>query len=285
MNNHNAIIRLQRSPSVQAGACHGQRGQAMAEGVAVLCLFLVFFVATGWLGRLQDIAMTAQHASSLAAFTFARSDLMRQEASSFSRADRLFLGNNGQRWLDLRGHSLVHGTHVPQLLPRRHDQLPAQAYPGGAGVHARALRQDWGMGDRSVVTTTVRMPWKGPGGVISPVFSSSVDNETSTKPNDVSIFGFPVANNAFLHRHTVLLAGAGHASHDAEAGMRIGRSWFGWQRSARTSVRLAESVGRVMEPVDAAWRRPSVSTDWIARWAGRVPRAHLSPRASGLTAH
>ncbi|NYT77947.1 hypothetical protein H0A71_13155 [Alcaligenaceae bacterium] len=267
----------------QTGVLHRQAGQAMAEGVVVFGLLLAFFVATGWLGRLQDIAMTAQHASSLAAFMVARSDHTPQQHRAIVRADRFFLGQDAQRWLDLQGHSLVHGAHAPHVLSAQYGQLPAHAQPGGTGTYARGLRHDWGMGNHSVVTATVRMPWRGPGGVITPVSSGSSIQEATTSIPDDSTAG--LANDKFLHRHTVLLAGAGHASHDDGVAARTGHSWFAWRRSAQASLRLAERVSRVMEPVDAAWHRPSVTTDWIARWAGRVPRSHLTSAASSASAH
>lgn len=285
MSNCSTVFDEQRLSSGQTSIFHRQAGQAMAEGVAVFGLLLAFFVATGWLGRLQDISMTAQHASSLAAFMVARSDHAAQQSSSIVRADRFFLAQDGQRWLDLQGHSLVHGAHVPQVLPARYGQLPAHAQPGGRGTYARGLRHDWGMGNHSVVTATVRMPWRGPGGVIPPVGSGSSIQVATTNIPGVSKAGLSLADDNFLYRHTVLLGGAGHASHDDGVGARTGSSWFAWRRSAQVSLRVAERVSRVMEPVDAAWRRSSVTTDWITRWAGRVPRSHLTTAASGVSAH
>lgn len=263
-----------------------QGGQALAEGVAVLALLLVFFVSIGWLGRLHDIAMMAQHVSSLAAFTFARSVSPVSASGPGSRVDVLLSGEEGQRWLDLQGRSLVHGGLASPLVRVRSGHVPVHAQPGGASARARALRQDWGIRDHSVVTAVVSMPWRGPGGFIRPVLTGyAADEVVSSSVYAEPETGSSPAGQSFLHRHTVLVAGAGHADHDAEVGRRLGQSWLAWRRSAQTSARLAEKASRAMEPVDAAWHRPVVNTDWLGPWVGRVPRAFIAPAVSHASAH
>src|SRR5690606_15066026 len=121
---------MANSPTAQR---HGQGGQALAEGMVVLLVLLSLWVAVARLGRLQEMALTFQHASSHAAFAAARFDT--RSISDYTRA-RFFSGPAHQ-WKDRAGLTIL-GALSDQLdvSLERSAMLPPSAQPGGTGVAA-----------------------------------------------------------------------------------------------------------------------------------------------------
>lgn len=85
---------------------------------------------------------------------------------------------------------------------------------------------------------------------------------------------------ARIQRRTSVAVGAGHAYGDDDARRRIGAAPTAWGRAANHSLSLARSVGGLASRVDAPWRRPSISQDWLSPWADVVPADRLDKRRS-----
>lgn len=133
----------------------------------------------------------------------------------------------------------------------------AANFEGPGGTAAAPLRRDWGLEDRGMVTASAR-------------FAASRRA--------------PGLDTRILHRHTSLLADAGHAVDDAQAQTLIGRSDTAWGRAAKPSIRTGRQVAAALQGIDAGWRRDLPKFDWLAPWAdlapgGRVRRAGTGRRA------
>lgn len=100
-----------------------QSGQALAEAMVVLALFLALGMAVSGVGDLQWQGLSAMHASREQAFSYAR----------------------GQR------HAVV-----PSLRVIRAAQPAGFMAPGGNGIAAGALRRDWHIEDAGMVTAWAR---------------------------------------------------------------------------------------------------------------------------------
>src|SRR5690606_13330918 len=80
-----------------------QCGQALAEGLVVITVLATFWLALGWLGRLQDIGLSAQHASSLTAFLFTRSPALNNQKAVKEQAVARHFDGPAHQWRDLQG--------------------------------------------------------------------------------------------------------------------------------------------------------------------------------------
>src|SRR5690554_6275101 len=85
----------------QRNARFGQSGQALAEGLVVMAALLLMWVLSGWLLRLQDVALQASNASRYAAFDLARR--AQNNDVQFSAAPHVYFSGLGQHWKDQRG--------------------------------------------------------------------------------------------------------------------------------------------------------------------------------------
>lgn len=83
-----------------------------------------------------------------------------------------------------------------------------------------------------------------------------------------------------LKRSTAILIDAGHASSDAHTQQRVAQAQTAWALAARTSYDLAEKINQAMAPVDAAWSRPLLMSEWVGHWASVVPKDALKVQVS-----
>ncbi|MCC2595413.1 hypothetical protein LKR43_03575 [Pusillimonas sp. MFBS29] len=239
-----------------------QCGQALVEGLLAMLVLVSIWVAVAWLGNLQDMALTVQHASRHAAFSYTRNP---SPESSVSLRGQYFMGPAHQ-WNERSGKA---------MLPWPRDQVridvsrsavlgqPAQA--GGTNPLAHVLRNDWGLLDKGIVHAQVLALPKADT-VHHPDLSTSRASILGLK--DFSIY-------PQLRRHISILEGAGHASGDVHAQQIIGRSLLAWSDSAHASGAIGLRVDATMSAVDKAWDRQHPVFDWLQPWAGYVPAERL----------
>jgi hypothetical protein len=204
---------------------------------------LSLWVAISWLGRFQDMALQASHASRFAAFSLTRNPdappVVQSRTDYFSGPDHQWMDRRGQSVLSnvlSKGHSEVTLKVVRQLA------LDPGAQPGGVLARAQELRQDWRLEDTGIVKATV---------VVAP-------------PH------YPA-----LARHTALLTGAGHAADDIDSQHRLAESPAAWSDSANRSYELGRRIESGVRALDRAWGRSEPHFDWLVPWAGYVPVYHL----------
>ena len=81
-----------------------------------------------------------------------------------------------------------------------------------------------------------------------------------------------------LKRHSFLVSGAGSAHSTQEAQNTIAQSESLWQKPALESKALIAASALRLTPIDLAWGRAKVTTDWLLPWAAEVPeRAFVKP--------
>lgn len=235
-----------------------QTGQALAEALVALSMLLLIWAAIAWLGRYQDIALQASHASRYAAFATARGETPEQNAI---RQD-YFLGPT-HRWADRRGVLLLAKDQIT-LDVGRGPSLSGMAQPGQAAAHAKTLREQWGLADSSIVDARISVAFTSRqlhGGPAANTFMSGIRDFDKAYPG--------------LTRHTSILVGAGHALDDSNVQQRVAESDLAWGDAARTSYGLAQQIKTFMNPVDAGWERPGPTHDWLEAWVEAVPDQHL----------
>jgi len=125
-------------------------------------------------------------------------------------------------------------------------RLPGTAQPGAGSAGTRALLRQWQ--DDPVGILVVRR-----------------------------YVGTGIRTPQALSRHIAILAGAGHASHDAAAQRMLLRSQAAWRAVAHSSIQSASSAARRLARIDQGWLRPGPVFDWVTPWAGRVPQ-HMTQR-------
>lgn len=239
-----------------------QRGQALAEGLVVLLVLLSVWVAVGWLGRFQDMALQATHASRFAAFSVARHHDLRPAADIQHR----YFSGPAHQWKDRHGRSVLSQEQTEvSLLVRSDAALDAYAQPGGPLADASSLRQGWRVEDTGIVQAIVT------------IGSRATIQNTAHKADAFKI-GLSVFDDRYpvLSRHTAILAGAGHASNDPDAQHRIAESKLGWSNSAEDSYRLGRHMQMRVQPLDRAWGRAAPEFDWLVPWASHIPERHLT---------
>ncbi len=247
-------------PGLARPRCNAQAGQALAEALVALSALLLVWAAIAWLGRFQDIALQATHASRYIAFAEARGAPVSAET-----VQRHFFGTPVHRWADRKGKLLFsdQGAHV-QLEVEHGPQLDGQAQPGQDAAHAATLRSQWRVADAGIVDARVAiqppgMPGAAAGGKTG--FMSTLRDFDRAYPK--------------LLRHTSIATAAGHASDDESAQQRVAQSALAWGDSARHAYGLARQISSRMSPVDAGWSRPRPTFDWLDAWTGQVPERHL----------
>lgn len=233
-----------------------QSGQAMSEGIAVLGVLLSVYGAIAWLGRFQDMALSAQHASRHAAFQQARAGTAVRPEDVIQH----FFSGPAHQWVDRRGQLVLGNKGNGVGLSIRRQVLGSYAQPGGQGESADALRNDWGMQDPGVLHVGVSLLGSLPLQGHDPAKSSRFHAD----------IGYPP-----MSRHTAILTGAGHASGDTQVQRILAQSQLAWGSSANTSYATGGTIAAAMNRVDSGWNRPAPEFDWLAPWAGRVPEHHL----------
>lgn len=228
----------------------------MAEGIAVLGVLLSAYGAIAWLGRFQDMALSAQHASRYAAFQQARAGT----AIKPGDVTQHFFSGPAHQWADRRGQLVLGDKGNGVGLSIRRQVLGSYAQPGGQSESADALRNDWGIQDSGVLHVGVSLSG------ILPLW----DHDSEKSVGYHADIGYPP-----MSRHTAILTGAGHASGDTQVQQVLAQSQLAWSSSADTSYTTGGRIAAIMNPVDSAWDRPAPEFDWLASWAGRVPQHHL----------
>ena len=85
-----------------------------------------------------------------------------------------------------------------------------------------------------------------------------------------------------VYRQTVIAAQTGHGVDDATVSTRIQHSSIGWSAAAQGSIRIADTLKRRMQDVDAPWGRESWSMDWLNAWGDLAPVNTSSSGRSSL---
>ena len=216
-----------------------QAGQALVEGIVVLLALLSLWVAISWLGRFQDMALQASHASRFAAFSLTRNPI----APPVLQGRTDYFSGPDHQWMDRRGQSALSKDRSEVTFSvGRQPVLQSGAQPGGAASRAQELRQGWRLEDTGILKAYA-------------IVSSS---------------HYPA-----LARHTALLTGAGHASDDADNQHRLAESPATWGDSANPSYELGRRIESRVSALDRAWGRSQPHFDWLGPWAGYVPAHHL----------
>lgn len=242
---------------------HAQAGQALAEALVAFSALLLLWVAIAWLGRFQDIALQASHASRHLAFTEARGAPIEAEALG-----KHFFAGPAHRWADRRGRPLFGADgDEARFAVARGPELDAMAQPGQGAGHAQALRRQWRVADAGIVDARVVIEFPfapGDGKARAGAFMSSLRDFDLAYPR--------------LSRHTSIITHAGHASDDDSAQRRVAGSALAWSDAAQRSYGLGRRILALMKPVDAGWRRPDPAADWLGAWTGEVPQRHRFKR-------
>ncbi len=250
-----------------------QAGQALAEGLIVIALLAAFWLALGWLGRLQDIGLAAQHASSLAAFQHARSPATDQTATRHADSLVRYFSGPAHQWRDLQGlpllpapdaareagkrDTLSSGRADVNLFIDRATKLSSTAQPGGKAGHSAGLRVDWRIEDEGMLTASVQ----------ARTFHTVLGRMSAP----------------FITRHTTLLSSAAHASTAAMASQRLAQSGLGWRSAFDPSQHAGRRLRAAIGDIDRAWSRPLPEFNWIDPWSGSVPAGLL--RSQALSGH
>lgn len=77
-----------------------------------------------------------------------------------------------------------------------------------------------------------------------------------------------------IMRQAQVLAGAGHASDDAQGQRRVGNA-ASWRDAARPSLAQARAMAVALEPAEAPWGRSAPSMEWLQAWDDVVPDERL----------
>lgn len=234
-----------------------QVGQALVEALVALSVLLLVWAAVAWLGRYQDIALQASHSSRYAAFTQARGEALLPDV-----VRQHYFAGSTHRWSDLGGRLLLADKNQVQVEVSRGPQLQVMAQPAQAAHHAQVLREQWAVADAGIVDARIHV-----------AFTSA---ERQGPKAGVFMSGLRDFNQSYpaLVRHTSILEGAGHAAGDAQAQQRVDGSVLAWSSAADASYGLTQQIKSVMNAVDAGWRRPEPTQDWLGPWAGDIPQQH-----------
>jgi hypothetical protein len=190
-----------------------QHGQAAVEAVILLGLFAALGAGVAGVGGLQWLGLGATHAS------------------------------RSQAFLHAQGHT---GSPAAGIDVSRGSR-PA-GFMGPGGNPAAALRREWRVEDRGMVTASARFRSEnGPHGWTSPAG----------------------------RRHTSLLAGAAHARGDRHTQQVVGSSRTAWARAAQPSIRAGRRVAAALRSIDAGWGRELPRFDWLTPWSDLAPAGRV----------
>ncbi|NLY33767.1 MAG: pilus assembly protein [Alcaligenaceae bacterium] len=237
-----------------------QSGQALAEGLVVMLVLLLFFVGIAWLGRLLDMGLQASHASHYGAFQLGREipDINKAELAS-----RFLLGQE-KNWRDRRGNLLLNSDAIAITVDRT-EKLNAFMQPGSNHAQASLLRKDWQIEDPGMARLSLSL---------TPLFTAARKQPDSKAALGLGLDFFDHFSFS-IKRHTSILTGAGHAASDqaAHAHTSLGRE--GWQNAASLSYASGRKIQSFSQSVDAPWDRPKPVLDWLQPWQGMLPAHHL----------
>lgn len=223
------------------------RGQALLEGLVGLIALAVLFWAIPVLGRYQDIALQASHASRYAAFLAAIG--MTEDQDVLDMASMASFSGSGLRWRTVSGDALM--PFAPGVSTQRVPEAMGM-HPGAGHATVSRLRREWRVGDDAMLQATVR-----------------------AQPRDVVSLGPALPGPLDIARSTSILTGAGHAYSDEAVQQRVDQGAAGWARAAERSTLAGREVAGRMQAVDAAWARPHPDFDWLGAWQALVPDDRL----------
>lgn len=227
-------------------ACEN-RGQALAEGMVGLVALAVLFWAIPVLGRYQDIALQAAHASRYAAFLAAVGAADEEDVSGM--ASTAHFSGSGRRWRTVSGDALM--PFAPEVsMQRVPDETGMQ--PGAGHTAVAALRREWQVGDDALLQATVL-----------------------ARPQDVVSLGPAAPGFLGIARSTSILTGAGHVYSDEAVQQRVAQGAAGWATAAARSTSAGREMRARMQDVDEAWARPRPDFDWLGPWQALVPADRL----------
>lgn len=235
---------------------HTQAGQAVVEALVSLLALAVLWMAVIWLGRIQDLALHASHASRYSAFTASRDDTVFQSPSGGSS----FMTSLPQQWVSKAGTPLLGSVYNDSGGFHRGIRLSDLAQPGGRDPDSIRLRNEWKVADPGVAKAFV---------IFTP-FGQKMGSQASLLGRDFFVNAYPR-----ISRHTVIATGAGHASSDSDAADRTAASAYGWSDAANASYQLGKRIERNAGGVDEAWRRPRPVFDWQHPWSNELPAHHV----------
>lgn len=236
-----------------------QCGQAAIEALVSLLVLGVLWVGVSWLGRIQDMALHASHASRHAAFMAARQEHGTPVSTVLAGAFHAQI----HQWRDRKGQALQSSVYpdIDIRFQRSEDTLPA-GKDTPHGPQLMQLRNDWLNVDERVLTAHVSLV---------PLISTEQDEATGSL---LKLHQFD-ASYPLIRRQTSILTGAGHASDDLSVADRIANSALAWSGPADQAYRLGRRVASVGARVDAGWNRPEPVFDWLRPWAEELPSHHL----------
>lgn len=223
------------------------RGQALVEGMVGLVALVVLFWAIPVLGRYQDIALQAAHASRYAAFLAAVGAADEEEISGM--ASTAYFSGSSRRWRTVSGDALV--PLAPEVSMQRTPEATGMQ-PGAGHAAVAALRREWQVGDDAMLQATVL-----------------------AQPRDVVSLGPAAPDFLGIARSTSILTGAGHAYSDEAVQQRVAQGAAGWATAATRSTSAGREVTARMQAVDEAWTRPRPDFDWLGPWQALVPADRL----------
>lgn len=227
-----------------------QAGQALVESVVVVATLAGLCIAITWLGRLQGIDMQAMNVSRHQAFAHALQDI--EDPARFA-AESAYLVGLGQQWGARSGGGLL--AHVGGQL-RMTTRVPDVSL--GRQAASLGVRHELPLGDEAV--------W------LSRVSLSTAGLDRRPAPDALRDFD---QRSMFLDRHTAILRGAGTAQSDQRVQSVLANAGALWAMDGSASLRAGRAADQRLRPLDAAWGRPDLQTDWLGPWAGWVPSRHL----------
>ncbi len=225
---------------------HGKRpsrGQAMLEGLVGLGALATLFIAVPVVGRYVDVGIVTTQDSAHAAFLTTRDAF-----PDAALAQAVALHAPALPWRDPAGRALV---GAPMAVAQSRTPLAQAAQAGGAA--ASVLRQGWQIEDAGIRVV-----------------------QAARRARDVT---GAATDTLRFSRATAVLAEAGHGVSPAEVQRRVSANPRAWLDARQQSHAVAAAVGRQIRRVDAGWRRPAITEDWVQDWADLVPRDQLTREA------
>src|SRR3546814_529796 len=135
-----------------------ERGQALVESLVAMVVMLALYAAVSWLGRFQDMALQATHASRFAAFSLARNASLRPIA----QIRRRYFSGPAHQWTASDGNPVLSDRQSEATLTVSPGQpLGPQALPGGTDSSAAALRHGLRLGGPGIRHAHVLLRFAG----------------------------------------------------------------------------------------------------------------------------
>lgn len=232
-------------------------GQALVESIVLMLVFISFFVAIPWLGRLIDIGIQQSNASRYAAFQWAR----QLTSPDKQQLKQQFFLSHQHNWRDRQQNKIVNASDI-SIQSERKQVLSDDMQPGKRVGQADVLRRQWGLQDQGIVTVKLD---------ITPHYTNHHISGKGALDIDA---GFLERIPLTIYRHTAILINAGHSDSDIASHRRVGQSALAWKTVTEQSYVLGKHIQRYAAPVEGFSRHKPVF-DWLVPWAGKLPKHHL----------